>query len=150
MNQVKLAIWSTAHEYKDGKNGAFRELSALMGMSEQVMRNKACPTSENSYFSPEQLLNLQNITDDYRINNAMRLTEKRAGATERGVTESLLHITSELGSMAHIIAEAEADNKYTEREKADCISQLNRIERACEHLKLAIHQQEAGKLVRAV
>ena len=125
MNQVKLAIWSTTHEYKGGKNGAFRELAALMGISEQVMRNKACPTSDNSHFSPEQLLTLQNLTDDYRINNAMRLAEKRAGATE-------------------------ADGKYTEREKADCISQLNRIEKACEHLKLAIHQQEAGKLVRAV
>tara|TARA_R110000787_G_scaffold194120_1_gene305694 strand:+ start:13767 stop:14219 length:453 start_codon:yes stop_codon:yes gene_type:complete len=150
MNQVKLAIWRTTHEYKGGKNGAFRELAALMVISEQVMRNKACPTSDNSHFSPEQLLTLQNLTDDYRVNNAMRLAEKRAGATERGVTESLLHITHELGSMAHIITEAEADGKYTEREKADCISQLNRIEKACEHLKLAIHQQEAGKLVRAV
>ena len=130
MNQVKLAIWSTTHEYKGGKNGAFRELAALMGISEQVMRNKACPTSDKSHFSPEQLLTLQNLTDDYRINNAMRLAEKRAGATERGVTESLLHITHELGSMAHIITEAEADGKYTEREKADCISQLNRIEKA--------------------
>lgn len=141
MNQLEIAIKNTVRDYKPGTNMLF----ALMEQtSRQRLLNKACETTMNAHFTPRELVNLQNITGDYRINDVMRSMEKRQPIVHNGITDSLIEITKELGAMAQKITESEADGVYTEREKADCIKQLQCLEKACSQLKQAIHQQQTG------
>lgn len=142
MNQLDLAIHSTVH---DGDIST-QDLADLMGMSRQILLNKANFNTENAYFSPAQLIQLQNLTSNYSINSALQAMNKSKPTTSKSITHSLLSVTDEVGRIAHEFNRAAEDNHFSEREKADCIKQASKVLNAAESLVASLHAQEVGKI----
>lgn len=146
MNQLDLAIHSTVHDYKGGTQA----LADAMGMSRQILLNKACPTTENAYFSPAQMAQIQNITGNYAINDALHAMEQHRATPEKDVTSSLLGVTRNFADVVGEVTEAMADNVFTERERRQCLDAVNHLLDDCETLKHSISREGLEQAIKAV
>jgi hypothetical protein len=146
MNQLDLAIYNTVHDFSEGTQA----LADLMGVSRQILLNKANPNTENAYFSPAQLIQIQKLTGNFSINEALTAMEGKKKPTEASFTRLLLQITDELGVAAHMVNEALDDHILTEREKADCLKQVGKVSDACDDLKQALHTQDSSRKISVV
>ncbi len=138
MNQLEIAIYNTVHDYPGGT----LELAEEMCMSRQILLNKACPTTENAYFSPQQLSQLQRITNNYAINESLRVMELQPKRKSLTVTESLLDITDKLGATVHEVNQAMSDHVMTDREKAACLKKAGYIKQSADELIHSLHNHK--------
>lgn len=146
MNQLDLAIHSTVHDYKDGTQA----LADSMGMSRQILLNKACPTTENAYFSPAQMAQLQNITGNYAINDALSAMEQHRPKTQKELTESVMAVSKDFAGVVGEVAEAMKDREMTERERRQCLDAVNKLLEAAEDLKHSISREGLESKIHAV
>lgn len=142
MNQLELAIYSTVHDF-DGKT---EDLALLLGMGVQILRNKANYNNEDSFFSPMQLVMLQNVTGNYSINAAFHALNKSKPSLGKSITRSLLSVADEVGSIAREFNRAADDHLFTAREKADCIKQATKVLNAAKDLVASFEEQEVGAI----
>lgn len=152
MNALDLAIDATVHDYPGGTN----ELAELMGMSRTIMNNKACPTNEHHQFHPQQLLQLQKQTGNWSITDALVgardiWNSKHKTQDElKNIHSSMFSIAEEFGQVAHVISQAMDDSKLTERERRDCLKELDDLLGACESLKSALYREGVANHMKAV
>lgn len=150
MNQLDLTIHDNVHNY----NGSTASLADAMGMSTTILNNKACPTNEHHQFHPTQLIKLQQLTGDWSITDAFVgardnwLMKQSPEQAKKGIHASMLAIAEEFGQVAHVVNEAMADSKLTERERRDCLKELDDVLTACEALKQALYRE--GIEIKAV
>jgi hypothetical protein len=146
MNQLDLAIHSTVHDYADGTQA----LADSMGMSRQILINKACSTTENAYFSPAQMAQLQNITGNYAINDALSAMEQHRAKPEKDLTSSVLMVSKDFAGVVTEVTEAMADNVMTERERRQCLDSVNQLLDDAEQLKHSISREGLESKIHAV
>lgn len=146
MNQLDLAIHSTVHDYEGGT----QSLADAMGVSRQILLNKACPTTENAHFAPAQLAQLQNITGNYSINDALQAMEQHREAQEYDLTGSMLGVSKDFAEVVGGITESMADNVMSEPERRHCLDLVETLLEDGEALKQAIHREGLEKKIKAV
>lgn len=152
MNALDIAIDSTVHEFSGGTN----ELAELMGMSRTILNNKACPTNEHHQFHPQQLLQLQKLTGNWSITDALMgardiwNSRNKPESELKNIHASMFTIAEEFGQVAHAINDAMNDSKLTERERRDCLKELDDLLGACEALKSALYREGVEKQIHAV
>lgn len=152
MNALDLAIDATVHDYDGGTN----DLAEHMGMSRTILNNKACPTNEHHQFHPQQLLQLQMQTGNWTITDAFVgarnswMSKHQPVVEQKGVHASMLGIAEHFGQVAHAVNEAMADSVLTERERRECLQELDDVFDACETLKQALYREGVEQKIKAV
>lgn len=116
MDQLDIAVHQTAHDY------GLPKLARKMGMNEQVLRNKCNPHADNSPLSLRQAIAMMDITDDYRILDAIEVLFGRFAAPveQHGVdvVAAVLRAVAEHGDVARAVEDSLEDGRITPRELA--------------------------------
>lgn len=146
MNQLDLAIHSTVHDFKGGT----QNLADAMGMSRQILLNKACPTTENAYFAPAQLIQLQNITGNYAINDALNAMQQNSQRPEKDLTHAMMSVSRDFAVVIGDITESMEDYVMSERERRQCLNSVTQMIDECEDLKHAISREGLANKIKAV
>ena len=106
MNKLEIAIYSTVHDCEIGT----LTLAELMGMSRQILLNKADPNKEGSYFSPQQITSLQPITGNHSNTDAYVSSKEAATSKGKSIICSLLAVTDKVGQLSGIKKPASWDS----------------------------------------
>lgn len=146
MNQIDLTIHDTVHDF----DGSTKRLAEEMGMSPTILNNKACPTNEHHQFQPNQLIKLQQVTGNWSITDvfvAERAKSETHSESSKNTVSSLFDVTVELGRLAEKINDAMSDNVLTERERRECLKEVDAMTGKCEALKAALYREGMVKAV---
>ncbi|BBE51161.1 Phage regulatory protein CII [Ferriphaselus amnicola] len=125
MDALDLAIHGTAHE----ANGGLPALARQMGVGEQVLRNKVCPTSDTHKLNLREALAMMLLTHDTRILECLAreldcTVQPNRFPGARGIVDAVLHSDVEHGDVARSVMSAISDGKLTEAERAECQAQI--------------------------
>jgi len=139
MDHIDSAIYDTVHN----TGLAPKQLASLMGMSHQVLLNKANPQCEANKFSVHELVALQKHTDSTRIAEAMclELGVNALGPVNdsgQSVVDSVLTVVSECGDVSKTVQESLADGVLTARERSNINQNINDAIDALMRMRLAI------------
>ncbi|WP_434361033.1 phage regulatory CII family protein [Parasalinivibrio latis] len=137
MDHLDTAVYSTVHD----SAVPARQIAQQLGMSHQVLINKANPQSDSHKLSLREALAVQLITGNYRIHEAMatELALQRADAPpSTSLLESVLKATAEHGDVVKAIQNALEDGVFSLRERERCQQEVNEAIRALETLRKAI------------
>ncbi|PHS70669.1 MAG: hypothetical protein COB23_03075 [Methylophaga sp.] len=143
MNQLDLAIYDAVHDFPEGT----QELADLMGMSRQILLNKANFNTENAYFSPQQLKLLQKTTKTHSINDALVAYQSKKIVGNNSITTSILNVVDSVGKAAHEVNKSVEDGIVTEREKADCLKLTNEIRKTVDELDRDLHTTDINSKI---
>ncbi len=141
MDMIDIAIHRTVHE----SGIPAKEIAQQMGMSYQVLINKANPTSEFHKMSLREALALQKITGTTAIHEAvgielgLRIVPEEA-QKPKSLVEAMLTVVSECGDVSRAFKDAMADGRLTEREKADMQKEINEAIDSLYQMRLAIKE----------
>lgn len=118
MQGIDSAIYSTVH------NSAIKpkDLALLLGMSHQILINKANCQCETNKFTAHELVALQKHSGSTRIAEAMCLElGLNVVASHSGppasLMDAMLTVVSECGEVSRALKDAMSDGKLTSREK---------------------------------
>lgn len=143
MDSLDLAIHKMAHV-------DLPELAKTMGLNEQSLRNKVCPTNELAKVSVQELRSMMLITQDIQ---ALRVLAddfglKLVGQTveSTSVFDALLNFSKEQGDISASIQVAFADNFFSEREYCEVENEVQQAKHALDVLLKSL-QQKKGKRV---
>lgn len=147
MNALDTALEDTVHDYEGGTS----KLAEDMGMSRTILNNKACMTNEHHHFHPQQLMQLQKLTNNWSITDAF-VAAREASRVQgidsgRNATGSLFDLAAEFGRLAEKVNEAMSDNVITERERRECLKEVDAMNDKCEALRAALHREGLVKAV---
>lgn len=122
MDHIDQAIHSTIHE----SDIPAKEIAQRLGMSHQVLINKANPQSEFHKMSLREALAVQLITGSTRIHDAMAVElGAGSGGVVKGLMESVLSASKEHGDVVGAIHGALEDGRFTLREREECQREIN-------------------------
>lgn len=140
MDQLDIAIHSTAHN----ASGGLPALARMLGMHEQVLRNKVCATTESHKLNLREALAIMDATNDDQI--LVELARLRGYTIERNVlpnassiVAAVLNADAEQGDISRAIQQAIADGKLTETDKHNINKEICEAEQALGVLKSTIH-----------
>lgn len=143
MDSLDLAIHKMAHV-------DLPWLAKTMGLNEQSLRNKVCPTNEIAKVSVQELRSMMLITQDVQ---ALRVLAHDLGFQLIGhevksisVFDALLNFSKEQGDIAASIQVAFADNFFSEREYCDVEKEIQQAKHALDVLLQSILMKK-GKRV---
>ncbi|WP_281545868.1 phage regulatory CII family protein [Grimontia sp. SpTr1] len=137
MDHLDTAVYSTVH---DSPIPA-RQIAQQLGMSHQVLINKANPQSDSHKLSLREALAVQLITGNYRILEAMTTELDLHKAEEQrtaSLLESVLKATAEHGDVVKVIQDALEDGVFSLREREKCQQEVDEAIKALETLRKAI------------
>lgn len=140
MQQLRQAIHSTVEESTLER----KDIARLMKIGYAVFNGKANPEREDAYFSPEQLVDLQNVVGDFRITDAVQAelhTQEDDEHEPKSVMESVLDACCEHGQLINTIHGAMADGRITNREREACLRALCKLKTSLGTLKTALVKQ---------
>ena len=138
MDGLDLAIHHTAHV-------DLPALAKSMGLNEQSLRNKVCPTNEIAKLSVQEWRSMMLVTGDVQslrvmaADLGMQLVGKSVNATS--VFNALLSFNKEQGDVAASIQLAFQDNYLSERECAEVRKEINEARHALNVLEESIVKQ---------
>jgi len=139
MDQLDIAVHQTAHDAP----GGLPALARRIGVREQVLRNKVCPTTESFHLNPREALAMMDATDDDRI--LAVLAEMRGYMLERkqlpdaeSIVAAVLSADAEHGDVSREIQAALADGKITETERAAIAKQIHDAHQALDRLNSTV------------
>lgn len=139
LDQLDIAIHETAHRAP----GGLSKLARMIGVREQVLRNKVCPTTDSHKLTLREALAMMEATDDDRILHA--LAEVRSYTLRRrmlpdapSIVAAVLASDAEHGDVSRAIQEAIGDGKLTEAEKAAIGQQILKAQQALDALKSTV------------
>lgn len=139
LDQLDIAIHQTAHDAPGGLNALARK----MGLGEQVLRNKVCPTTDTHKLSLREAVAMMDAADDDRILAvlaAMRgyALERRALPDAQSIVAAVLSADAEHGDISREIQAALADGKITEHEKAAIARQIRDAHQSLDALNATV------------
>lgn len=143
MDHIDSAIYDTVHN----AGIAPKQLAGLMGMSHQVLLNKANPQCEANKFSVHELVALQRHTGSTRIAEAMCLelgvnVLGPVAGSSQSVVDAVLTVVSECGDVSRAVQESLADGVLTAREKSNINQSINDAVDALMSMRLAIKEHK--------
>lgn len=139
MDQLDIAIHHTAHEAQ----GGLPALARSLGMGEQVLRNKTCPTTDTHKLSLREALAMMDATNDDRILQVLAdlrgytLSRNRQPASAT-IMAAVLSTDTAHGDIARAIQSALEDGVLTEREKANIADFVNKEQAALDELRITV------------
>ncbi|WP_010323651.1 phage regulatory CII family protein [Marinobacterium stanieri] len=139
METLDSAIYDTVHA--DGADTL--ELATQMGMSRQILLNKANPQCDTNKFSPHELVALQLHTGNRRIAEAMCMEVGMnalapASNKPQSILNAMLTVTSECGDVARVIEKSLVDGRLTARERSEVQREINEAIDSLMGMRLAI------------
>lgn len=147
MDQLDIAIHHTAHDAPGGLSALARK----MGMVEQTLRNKVCPTTDSHKLNLREALAIMEITGDDRILEV--IAEQRGYTLERkalpdasSIVAAVLSSDAEHGDVSREIMAAIQDGKITPAERAAIAKQIHDAHRALDVLNSTV--QHAPTLLK--
>ena len=143
MDSLDLAIHKMAHV-------DLPALAKTMGLNEQSLRNKVCPTNELAKVSVQELRSMMLITQDIQ---ALRVLVADFGLQLVGhdvktasVFDALLNFSKEQGDVSASIQVAFADNFFSEREYCEVENEIQQAKHALDVLLQSVLMKK-GKRV---
>jgi hypothetical protein len=127
MDQLDIAIHGTAHDAP----GGLPALARRMGVHEQVLRNKVCPTTDSHKLNLREAVAMMDLSNDDRILEV--LAELRGYTLSRkelpdaaSIVEAVLSTNTEQGDVSRAIRDAISDGKITEQERSAITAQIHK------------------------
>jgi len=135
MDQLDIAVHETAH----GFDGGLPRLAGLMGMNEQVLRNKVNPNAETSKLSLREAMAMMLLSGNVRMLETMAaqlgyVVRPADAVPEASLMVALLHAEREHSDVVREAAEALADGRLTPREKARIRAELSELTAALQSM----------------
>jgi ribosomal protein S3AE len=139
MDQIDVAIHQTVHE----SDISAKEIAQQLGMSHQVLINKANPTSEFHKLSLREALAIMKITGSTSIHEAVGLelglhSMRPDIAEPKSLMDAMLTVVSECGDVSRAVKDAMEDGRLTAREKAEMQREINEAIDSLMAMRLAI------------
>lgn len=136
MDHIDQAIYDTVHN----SSVSAKEISQRLGMSHQVLINKANPQSEFHKLTLREALAIQLITGNDRIVKAMEveLDMNQPHTATECLLEAVLKASKEHGDVVKAIHEALEDNRFTLREKEQCQREIDEAIEALQSLRASV------------
>jgi ribosomal protein S3AE len=139
MDQIDVAIHQTVHE----SDISAKEIAQQLGMSHQVLINKANPTSEFHKLSLREALAIMKITGSTSIHEAVGLelglhSMRQDIAEQKSLMDAMLTVVSECGDVSRAVKDAMEDGRLTAREKAEMQREINEAIDSLMAMRLAI------------
>ena len=131
MDQLDIAIHATVHDAELSTN----DISARLGMSRQILLNKANPQSDTHKLTVREAVALQIVTCDDRINRAMQLAVPSDPGPQVPLLTSVLTVCREQGDVVRVIDEALKDGKLSLREAEMCQKEIDDLMHALADLR---------------
>jgi Phage regulatory protein CII (CP76). len=143
MDHIDSAIYDTVHN----SGLAPKQLAELMGMSHQVLLNKANPQCEANKFSVHELMALQRHALSTRIVEAMclELGFNALGpvkAKAESLMDAMLTVVAECGDVSRAVHDSLEDGKLTNRERNEMQREINEAIDALMSMRLAIKEHK--------
>lgn len=137
MDHVDQAIYDVVHNSKIPT----KEIAQRLGMSHQVLINKANPQSEFHKLTLREALAVQLITGNRRIQQAMETElglndEKKLPS--KNLLESVLVASREHGDVVRAVQEALEDGRFTLREREICQKEIDDAVNALHSLRESV------------
>lgn len=141
MDHIDQAIHSTIHE----SDIPAKEIAQRLGMSHQVLINKANPQSEFHKMSLREALAVQLITGSTRIHDAMAVElDVNETIPSKSVVDSILLACKEHGDVVSVVHGALEDGRFTLREREDCQREINELITALVTLRESVVKHGTG------
>lgn len=139
MDQLDIAIHQTAHDAPGGLNALARKI----GMGEQVLRNKVCPTTDTHKLSLREAVAMMDAADDDSILAVLAgmrgyTLERQALPDAQSIVAAVLSADAEHGDISREIQAALADGKLTEHERAAISQQIRDAHQALDALNSTV------------
>lgn len=136
MDHIDQAIHTTVHD----SDIPAKDIAQRLGMSHQVLINKANPQSEFHKLTLREALALQLITGSRRILQAMDTELSLSGGVNKskGLLESVLAASREHGDVVRAVQEALEDNRFTLRERELCQKEIDEAVNALHELRASV------------
>lgn len=118
MQALDSAIYSTVHDSEIKT----KDLAVMLGMSHQILINKANCQCETNKFTAHELVALQKHTGSTRIAEAMCLelglnVVSTVSEEPESLMNAMLAVVSECGDVSRVLKVAMHDGRLTNREK---------------------------------
>ena len=141
MDQLDIAIHSTAHDAP----GGLPALARTMGMHDQVLRNKVCPTTDSHKLNLREAVAMMDITNDDRILFVLAemrgyVLDRKALPDAKCIVTAVLAVNSQHGDVSRAISEGIADHKLTETEKANIAQHIRRAQQTLDELNATVQR----------
>ena len=122
MDHIDQAVYATVHESAIPA----KEIARRLGMSHQILLNKANPHCETHKLSHRECLAIQLLTGNYRIHEAeaIELGVLETKAEQKNLLESVLRAAKENGDVIRVVTDALEDGTVSEREKSVCLTEI--------------------------
>jgi hypothetical protein len=137
MDHIDQAIYAVVH---DSAIPA-REIAKRLGMSYQVLINKANAQSEFHKLTLREAVAIQLMTNNHRIQEAIDV-ELSGGDEElgriKGLLESVIQASCEHGDVVKAINHAIEDGRFTLRERENCQQEISEAIQSLKSLQKAI------------
>jgi hypothetical protein len=117
------------------------DIAKRLGMSHQVLINKANPQSEFHKLTLREAVAIQLMTGNHRIHEAVgvELSESEQPETnKRGLLETVIQASCEHGDVVKAINDAMEDGRFTLRERERCQREIDEAFEALKALQKAI------------
>jgi hypothetical protein len=125
MNHIDVAVHATIHS----SDMTAKEISTRLGMSHQVLINKANPQSTSHKLNLREAVAIMLLTGNYRILNAIEteldINKRTRKASPERLVHDVLKATGEVGEVALAINEALEDGRFTPREREKCRNEID-------------------------
>lgn len=131
LDQLDLAVHETAH----GFDGGLPRLAQLMGMNEQVLRNKVNPHSDHHKLSLRESMAMMMLSGNVRLLETMAsqlgyVVRPADAASSPSLMVALLMAEREHSDVVREAVEALADGHLTQLERARIRKEISELVRA--------------------
>lgn len=131
MQDLEQAIYSIVHD----SDMPPKRIAELVGVSYQVLLNKANPQNDTHKLTCGEALAIQIHTENHAILHAMKAALDKRDRPQKDIVRSLVDVSKEVGDVVRIVDEAAEDGKVTSTEKRRCIKEINEAINSLEILK---------------
>ncbi len=144
MDQIDIAVHETVHKSEI----KCKEIAATLGMSNQVLINKANSQNEFNKLTLREAVAIQKITGSTAIHEAVGLelginsVVLKEPEKPVSLVEALLTVVSECGDVSRATREAMDDGRLTEREKAEMQREVTEAIDSLMAMRLAIKEHK--------
>ena len=136
-DHIDQAVYETVHD----SDVRTKEIATRLGMSHQVLINKANPQSEFHKLTLRESIALQLITGSRRIHTAMGVEldiDANPAVSPDSLLKSILSASKEHGDVVRAVHSALEDGHLTLREREQCHREIDEEIEALQNLRAAI------------
>lgn len=145
MDQIDIAVHETSRNFP----GGLPALARALGMHEQVLRSKCCPTTDTHKLSLREALAMMLQTGDISILVAMAdelgcTVARKGDMPQIHLIEAILRVDAEHGDVSRALSDALSDGHLNERERANILKEIGHTQDALERLRSSVNAIPAG------